>query len=97
MITEEKKNKMAIECGLTERRKTMCYRESIKKDLSPDDEIAILRKGLVCALNTIAMLHPEIITETAFVETIEYFNLIEAKKNMVKSELGLLPPGEVRS
>lgn len=95
MTHEEKLNEMAKACGpeILEKLKVEKYRKSIKKDFDVDDEIAILKEALISVLNAVALFHPEITKDERYKNAFEYYNLIEAKKLMVKEELGLLREG----
>lgn len=91
----KKKNDLAKRCGsdTLKKRKVERYRQEVKKEFSPDDEISMLKDALVCAMNAIALFHPEILENEHYKKLLEYYNKVEAKKLLVKEELGMLREG----
>lgn len=77
MITEEKKNALAVASGLAEERRVEMIRTGVKVKYSLEDELALLRKELkwignilseICKSST---LSPEFLMYDAFVESVK--------------------------
>ena len=77
MITEDKKDKLAKINGLDKERYEDKVRASVREELFPEDEIAILRKAVAKLFALVATLHPDEVTHEEFDE---YFNLVEKIK-----------------
>lgn len=76
MITEKMKDALANENGLVQERFVELVRSGVKNKLklTPDDEIAILRKAVAIIFDVVALLHPETISNEefkAYHETVE--------------------------
>ncbi len=81
MITEDKKDKLAKLNGLDKERYEDRVRASVRKEMFPEDEIAILRKAVAKLFELVAFLHPDEIDKAEFEA---YNNLIEAIKEANK-------------
>ncbi len=80
MITNELKDKLASINDLDRERYEDKVKEAVRKEMTPDEELAILRKSVALLFEIIAMLHSEEINNAEFKE---YNNRIEAiKKEM---------------
>ena len=75
-MTEAMKNKLAKANGLSQERYEDLVKEDVRKEMSADEELAILRKAVARLFDIVATLHPEI--DNA--EFAEYNALIEAIK-----------------
>jgi hypothetical protein len=80
MITEERKDRAAKINGLEKERYEDRVRASVRDEMFPEDEIAILRKSVALLFDIISLLHSEEINNAEFKE---YNDRIEAiKKEM---------------
>lgn len=87
MITEDKKDKLAKINGLDKERYEDKVRASVREELFPEDEIAILRKAVAKLFDLVASLHPDEIDNAEFAE---YNALVEnIKKNARQCEDGV--------
>ena len=77
MITEAKKNALAVAAGLFEERRIEIIREGVKEIYTLDDELAILRKEVAEQRAIIARLLGEELPPSEFTE---YNNNVEAVK-----------------
>lgn len=81
MITEERKDRAAKINGLEKERYEDRVRASVRDEMFPEDEIAILRKAVAKLFEIVASLHPDEIDKAEFEA---YNNLIEAIKEANK-------------
>jgi hypothetical protein len=81
MITESRKDRAAKINGFEKDRYEDKVKEAVRKELTPDEEIAILRKSVALLFEIISLLHSEEINNAEFKE---YNNRIEAIKKEIR-------------
>ena len=80
MITESRKDRAAKINGFEKERYEDKVKEAVRKEMAPDEELAILRKSVALLFDIISLLHSEEINNAEFKE---YNDRIEAiKKEM---------------
>lgn len=82
-MTESMKNKLAKANGLSQERYEDKVKEDVRKEMSADEELAILRKAVARLFDIVATLHPEV--DNAEFE--EYNALVEQIKHRHKEVL----------
>ena len=93
MMTEGKKDKLAKLNGLDKERYEDRVRASVRKEMFPEDEIAIHRKAIVELasmidelIDIIAILHPEEMVKLDLSEFMIYNDRIEAIKKEIRGD-----------
>lgn len=66
MMTEGKKDKLAKLNGLDKERYEDRVRASVREEMFPEDEIAILRKAVALLFELVSYLHPDEVNHEEF-------------------------------
>jgi hypothetical protein len=84
MIRDEIKDKLAIRNGLGKERYGDRVREDVRKEMSADDELAILRKAVAILFEVVNTLHHDEISHPEFIAYNQRVEEIKKKHEVLK-------------
>lgn len=89
MITENKKDFLAITNNLSNERYVDCVNEDGREKYTIEEECARLRKVVKLLTDLMVINHPDILEAPEYKELIEYYNDFEDIKTNNKRRLGI--------
>lgn len=84
-MTESMQKKMAKKNALTQELYEDKIKEDVRKEMSADDELAILRKSVAKLFEIVSTLHKDEINNAEFAEYNELIEGIKKKNEVLKS------------